>query len=84
MEATGEVVMGKLYFKNLDNEWEQFPTDEQLEAARDAAYDLEEIGFKLICQMCNERPTVREIKERMVHNEWTCTKCGTVNSAGKA
>ena len=60
--------MGKLYFKNLDNEWEQFPTDEQLEAARDAAYDLEEIGFKLICQMCNERPTVKEIKERMIHN----------------
>ena len=76
--------MGKLYFKNLDNEWEQFPTDEQLEAARDAAYDLEEIGFKLICQMCNERPTIREIKERMGHNEWTCPKCHTINSAGKA
>jgi predicted RNA-binding Zn-ribbon protein involved in translation (DUF1610 family) len=76
--------MGKLYFKNLDNEWEQFPTDEQLEAARDAAYDLEEIGFKIICQMCNERPSVRESKERMVHNEWTCPKCGTINSAGKA
>ena len=77
-------MMGKLYFKNLDNEWEQFPTDEQLEAARDAAYDLEEIGFKLICQMCNERPTVREIKARVLHHEWTCPKCHTINSAGKA
>lgn len=76
--------MGKLYFKNLDNEWEQFPTDEELAAARDAAYDLEEIGFKIICQLCNERPTVREIKERMVHAQWTCPKCHTINSEGRA
>jgi len=76
--------MGKLYFKNLDNEWEQFPTDEDLEAARKSADDLEDLGFRIICQMCNERPSIREIKERMVHAEWTCPKCHTVNSAGKA
>jgi hypothetical protein len=57
--------MGKIYFKNMDEEWEQFPTDEQMEAARNAAYDLELLGYKIICQMCNERPTVKEIKERV-------------------
>ena len=32
--------MGKIYFKNMDEEWEQFPTDEQIEAARnDPNYD---------------------------------------------
>jgi hypothetical protein len=76
--------MGKLYFKNMDDEWEQFPTDEQLEAARNAADDLELLGFRIICQMCNERPTIKEIKERAIHNEWKCPKCSTINSAGKA
>ena len=84
METTGKMVMGKLYFKNLDNEWEQFPTDEDLEAARKSADDLEEMGFRIICQMCNERPTIKEIKERMIYHEWTCPKCHTVNSAGRA
>ena len=32
--------VGKLFFRNQDDEWEQFPTDEQLQAAEKAAYDL--------------------------------------------
>lgn len=76
--------MGKLYFKNMDEEWEEFPSDEQLEAARNSAYILEELGYKIICQMCNEAPSIKQIKERAKHNEWTCPKCNTVNSAGKA
>lgn len=76
--------MGKLYFKNLDNEWEQFPTDEQLAAAEASAWDLEQLGFRIICQMCNEAPTIKQIKERAIHHEWACPKCNTVNSAGKA
>jgi len=76
--------MGKMYFKNMDEEWEQFPTDEQIEAARNAAFDLELLGYKIICQMCNERPTIKEIKERAFFQEWKCPKCSTINSAGKA
>ena len=76
--------MGKLYFKNMDEEWEQFPDDEQLESARKSAYDLEQLGFRIICQMCNQPPTIKEIKERARHNEWMCPKCNTVNSAGRA
>jgi predicted RNA-binding Zn-ribbon protein involved in translation (DUF1610 family) len=76
--------MGKLYFKNMDEEWEQFPTDEMLDAARKAANDLELLGYKIICQMCNEKPTIREIKERAFYQEWKCPKCSTINSAGKA
>ena len=76
--------MGKIYFKNMDEEWEQLPSDEQIEAARNAAYDLELLGYKIICQMCNERPTIKEIKERAFFQEWKCPKCSTINSAGKA
>jgi hypothetical protein len=76
--------VGKIYFKNMDEEWEEFPTDEQREAARNAAYDLELLGYKIICQMCNERPTIKEIKERAFFQEWKCPKCSTINSAGKA
>jgi len=76
--------MGKLYFRNQDDEWEQFPTDEQLEAAKQSAYDLQELGFAIICQMCNTPPTVYQIKQRAMQREWKCDKCHTINSAGKA
>jgi len=42
------------------------------------------MGYKIICQMCNERPTIKEIKERAFYQEWKCPKCSTINSAGKA
>ena len=45
--------MGKLYFRNQDDDWEQFPTDEELEAAKKSALDLQLLGFAIICQLCN-------------------------------
>jgi ribosomal protein L37AE/L43A len=76
--------VGKLFFRNMDDEWEQFPTDEQLQAARESAHHLQELGFAIICQLCNTPPTVQQIKQRALQNDWKCDKCGTVNSAGKA
>ena len=76
--------MGKLYFKNMDGDWEQFPSDEDLQAAADAAYDLQELGFAIICQLCNTPPTVSQIKQRALQHEWKCFECHTINSAGKA
>ena len=76
--------VGKLYFQNQDNEWEQFPTDQELYMAEQSAHDLQALGFAIICQLCNEPPTVSQIKLRALQNSWKCDKCGTMNSAGKA
>ncbi len=76
--------VGKLFFKNQDEEWEQFPTDEQLYMAEQSAHDLQALGFAIICQLCNEPPTVSQIKLRALQNAWKCDKCGTMNSAGRA
>ena len=76
--------MGKLYFRNQDDEWEQFPTDEQLEIAKQSAQDLQELGFAVICQLCNTPPTVSQIKQRAMLQSWKCDKCHTINSAGRA
>jgi hypothetical protein len=76
--------VGKLYFQNQDGEWEQFPTDEQLQTAQEAAKDLQELGFAIICQLCNTPPTFAQIKQRALQNEWKCEKCHTINSAGRA
>lgn len=76
--------MGHLQFLNQDGEWERFP-DEEIEAnLRANAEFLEEVGYALICQMCNKLPTIAQIKRRYILNEWTCEVCGTVNSAGRA
>ena len=76
--------VGKLYFRNQDDEWEQFPTDEQLEAAKKSALDLQLLGFAIICQLCKTSPTIQQIKQRALQNAWKCDKCGTLNSAGRA
>ncbi len=76
--------MGKLYFRNMDDEWEQFPTDEQLQAAQASAWELQKLGFAIICQLCNTPPTVSQIKQRAMLQSWKCDKCHTINSAGKA
>ena len=76
--------VGKLYFRNQDDEWEQFPTDEQLQLAEESAYILQAMGFAIICQLCNTPPTVQQIKQRALQNEWKCDKCHTINSAGRA
>ena len=79
-----EQIVGKLYFRNMDDEWEQFPTDEELAAAEASAFDLQKLGFAIICQLCNTPPTVSQIKQRAMLNSWKCDKCHTINSAGKA
>jgi len=79
-----ELTVGKLFFRNMDDEWEQFPTDQELEAAKQSAWDLQKLGFAIICQLCNTPPTVYQIKQRALQQSWKCDKCATLNSAGKA
>lgn len=76
--------MGHIEFLNQDNEWERFPTEEEEANLRANADALEELGYKLICQMCNAIPTYAQIKARWLLKEWTCQSCHTVNSAGRA
>jgi hypothetical protein len=75
--------VGKLYFQNQDNEWEQFPDDEALAHIQASAQILQEMGYAIICEGCNEHPSVHQIKTRYTQQSWTC-KCGVINSAGKA
>jgi hypothetical protein len=83
MEAEGQL-MGYVTFMNQDGDWEEFPNDEQRANPRENAKLLEELGYALICQMCNMFPTRQQIRERYLKHEWTCLDCGTINSAGRA
>ena len=76
--------MGHIQFLNQDGEWESFPTPEQEANLRENAALLEELGYKLICQLCNKFPNHNQIRSRYLKNEWTCEACGTINSAGRA
>ena len=76
--------MGHIEIMNQDGEWEQFPTEEQQANLRENAKLLEELGYKLICQLCNKFPNRTQIRSLYLKNEWTCDKCNTVNSAGRA
>jgi hypothetical protein len=76
--------MGYVQFLNQDGEWEEFPNEEQRENLRANALVLEELGYKLTCQLCNKFPTRKQITDRYMLHEWTCEDCHTVNSAGKA
>jgi hypothetical protein len=84
METAGETLMGYIQFLNQDGEWEQFPNEEQRANLRANAELLEELGYKLICQLCNKFPTRSQIRTRYLLQEWVCEDCHTVNSAGKA
>lgn len=75
--------MGHIEFLNQDNEWERFPTEEEEANLRANAQALEDLGYKLICQMCNAIPTWTQIRQRWIMKQWEC-KCGAVNSAGRA
>jgi hypothetical protein len=78
-----EQIVGRLYFQNQDNEWEEFPDEEALAHIRASAQILQDMGWAIICQGCNEHPTILQIKHRYMKQSWTC-KCGVVNSAGRA
>jgi len=84
METTGKTLMGHVQFLNQDGEWETFPSPEQEANLRANAAILEELGYKLICQLCNQFPSPVQIKDRYLQQEWQCEKCHTINSAGKA
>jgi hypothetical protein len=76
--------MGHIQFLNQDNEWESFPNEEEEANLRANAEALSELGFQLICQMCNEMPNWMQIRQRWLKKEWQCNKCQTINSAGRA
>jgi len=82
--AEASLIMGHVTFLNQDGEWEEFPNEEQQANLRANAELLEELGYKLICQLCNKFPSRIQIRQRYLRNEWICEDCGTVNSAGKA
>jgi hypothetical protein len=84
MGKAGESLMGYIQFLNQDGEWEEFPNEEQRANLKANAELLEELGYKLICQLCNKFPTRAQIRTRYLLHEWTCEDCHTVNSAGKA
>jgi hypothetical protein len=79
----GKKTVGKLFFQNQDNEWEEFPDEEAMAHIRASARILQDLGYAIICQGCNEHPSVQQIKNRYLQQSWTC-KCGVINSAGKA
>jgi hypothetical protein len=84
MGKAGVSLMGYIQFLNQDGEWEEFPNEEQRANLKANAELLEELGYKLICQLCNKFPTRLQIRTRYLLHEWTCEECHTVNSAGKA
>jgi len=53
VEATGKTLMGHIQFLNQDGDWEEFPNEEQRANLIANAQLLEELGYKLICQLCN-------------------------------
>ena len=75
--------VGKLYFQNQDNEWEEFPDEDAMAHIRASAQILQDMGWAIICEGCNAHPTIAQIKERYMKKSWTCN-CGVVNSAGRA
>lgn len=83
MEAAGEMV-SKLQFMNQDGEWEDFPSDEDIAYLKANKEAMQAMGYALVCQMCNELPSNLAVKQTWTRHEWTCDKCHTINSAGKA
>jgi len=82
--AEASLIMGHIEIMNQDGEWEQFPTEEQQANLRANAELIEELGYKLICQLCNTFPNRTQIRQRYLKDSWQCDKCQTINSAGKA
>lgn len=71
--------MGKLYFKNMDEDWEEFPSleDEALSAEYQEA--LTEFQFKIVCHLCNQPVSPEQIKVNVIKQSWSCKKCHAVN-----
>ena len=78
------LIMGHIEILNQDGEWERFPDEEQEANLKANAAALEELGYKLICQLCNAIPNWQQIRQRFLRDQWQCDKCQTINSAGRA
>jgi hypothetical protein len=79
----GEIMMGRLQFKNQDDEWESFPTDEEIARSKEVQAILEEFTFMTRCCLCNESIPVSEIKVNLTNKAWSCRKCHAVNGITK-
>ena len=75
--------MGRLQFKNQDDEWESFPTDEEIARSKEVQAILEEFTFMTRCCICNECIPVSEIKVNLINKAWSCKKCHAVNGLTK-
>ena len=71
--------MGKLYFKNMDEEWEQYPTPEIEAITAEQGAIIDEFQFKIVCHLCNEPVSPEHIKVNLVKRSWSCKKCHAVN-----
>ena len=79
----GESLMGRLQFKNQDDEWESFPTDEEIQRSKEVQAILEEFKFMTRCCLCNDSIPVSEIKVNLTNKAWSCRKCHAVNGLTK-
>ena len=69
---------------NQDGEWENFPTDDELAEKAKHQELINALQVRIICHLCNEPPSVFQIKQRAMQNSWKCEKCSTINSSGRA
>jgi hypothetical protein len=83
MAKAGKTLMGRLQFKNQDDEWESFPTDEEIQRSKEVQAILEEFTFMTRCCLCNESIPVSEIKVNLTNKAWSCRKCHAVNGITK-
>jgi hypothetical protein len=76
--------MSGLQFKNMDGEWEKFPTDDELYAkARARDQVLDNLVVRIICHLCNE-PVAKDELAFWIEGQaltWSCRKCHAVNES---
>ena len=77
--AAGLLKMGKLYFKNMDEEWESYPSDELQAITAEQVAIMDEFQFKIVCHLCNQPVSPEQIKVNLAKQSWSCKKCHAVN-----
>ena len=84
MEAAGSKSVSGLQFKNMDGEWEKFPSDDELYAkARARDQVLDNLVVRIICHLCNE-PVAKDELAFWIEGQaitWSCRKCHAVNES---
>lgn len=71
--------MSKLYFKNMDEDWEVWPTDEHEARSAEQQAALDQFQFKIVCHLCNQPVSPEQIKVNIIKQSWSCKKCHAVN-----